>query len=172
MFGYDEVSCRKKKGLRIEWRPIQKDTQGENNIVQIVQTINKQTSDALEVFTEVSERVTAKQSMQSTSHITPVLGNPFQALDIADNEQNSSKSIPNGKWENNSTPNIKGRLWIAWNPRQYEEDLLAISQQMNEAWCILGDFNVVLYKEDRRGGNVIQDNETKEMTDFMENGDL
>jgi len=32
------------------------------------------------------------------------------------------------------------------------EDLQVISQQINEAWCILGDFNSVLCKEDRMGG--------------------
>ena len=35
------------------------------------------------------------------------------------------------------------------------EDLHNISQQMIEAWCILGDFNVVLYKEYRIGGNEV-----------------
>jgi len=43
---------------------------------------------------------------------------------------------------------------------------------MTEAWCILGDFNVVLYKEDRRGGNVIQDTEIREMAYFIEYRDL
>jgi len=32
------------------------------------------------------------------------------------------------------------------------EDLLKISQQMKEAWGIMGDFNAIIYKEDRRGG--------------------
>jgi len=31
------------------------------------------------------------------------------------------------------------------------KNLLAISQHMNDAWCIIRDSNVVLYKEDRRG---------------------
>jgi len=24
---------------------------------------------------------------------------------------------------------------------------------MTEAWCVLGDFNSILYKDDRKGGN-------------------
>ncbi|KAJ8427301.1 hypothetical protein Cgig2_002213 [Carnegiea gigantea] len=48
----------------------------------------------------------------------------------------------------------------------------AISHQMNEGWCIIGDFNAILYKDDRNGGNEIQRNETKELEDFIEQGDL
>ena len=44
------------------------------------------------------------------------------------------------------------------------EDLLKISQQMKE--------DAIIYKEDRRGGDMTQDKETKEMIDFMEIGDL
>jgi len=45
-------------------------------------------------------------------------------------------------------------------------------QQITEAWCILGDFNAVLYKEYRRGGNDIQDTEIREPADFIDYGDL
>jgi len=52
------------------------------------------------------------------------------------------------------------------------EDLLVLSQPINEAWCIIGDYNAVLCKEDRIGGNKIQGKELKELTNFMEQGDL
>jgi len=39
---------------------------------------------------------------------------------------------------------------------------------MTEAWCILGDFNSVLYKEDRMGGNKIQDQELRDFTNTFE----
>jgi len=52
------------------------------------------------------------------------------------------------------------------------EDLLDLSQQMREAWCILGDFNVILYKEDRRRGDVTQDKEIEKMSYFIEIRDL
>ena len=52
------------------------------------------------------------------------------------------------------------------------EDLLVLSQQINEAWCIIRDYNAVLYREDRIGGNEIQGTELKELTNFMEQGDL
>ncbi|KAJ8420573.1 hypothetical protein Cgig2_025920 [Carnegiea gigantea] len=56
--------------------------------------------------------------------------------------------------------------------QQMWEDLKALSQQMTDVSCILGDFNAVLHKEDRRGGNAIQDTELKEMKDLLEYGEL
>ena len=47
-------------------------------------------------------------------------------------------------------------------------DIQTLSQQMTEAWCILGDFNSVLYKEDRMGGNKIQDQELRDFTNTFE----
>ncbi|KAJ8420807.1 hypothetical protein Cgig2_019766 [Carnegiea gigantea] len=59
------------------------------------------------------------------------------------------------------------------HPRQQMwEELKALSQQMTETSCILGDFNAILHKEDRRGGNAIQDIELKEMTDLLEYSEL
>ncbi|KAJ8421324.1 hypothetical protein Cgig2_020386 [Carnegiea gigantea] len=44
------------------------------------------------------------------------------------------------------------------------ENLLAISQHMNNAWCIIGEFN--------KGGNETQGKEIKELANFMKHGDL
>ncbi|KAJ8433485.1 hypothetical protein Cgig2_004423 [Carnegiea gigantea] len=46
-------------------------------------------------------------------------------------------------------------------------DLQGFSQQMTEAWCIMGDFNSVLYKEDRMGGNEILDHELEDLNNLM-----
>ena len=45
--------------------------------------------------------------------------------------------------------------------------LLVISESMNEAQWILGDFNAVLYKEDRMGGNEVQDSDVRDFSEFM-----
>ncbi|KAJ8423455.1 hypothetical protein Cgig2_012912 [Carnegiea gigantea] len=45
------------------------------------------------------------------------------------------------------------------------EDIRELANRMNVAWCIQGDFNVVLHPEDRIGGDEIQ---TQEIQDFME----
>ena len=51
-------------------------------------------------------------------------------------------------------------------------DLQVLSQQINEAWCILGDFNSVLYKEDRIGGIKVQDHDVQHQATFLDTYDL
>jgi len=41
------------------------------------------------------------------------------------------------------------------------EGLAAIANQIEEAWCILRDFNSVLHQGERMGGTVIQATEAK-----------
>jgi len=36
------------------------------------------------------------------------------------------------------------------------DDLTHIARGMDEAWCVLGDFDVVLYPGDRMGGTEVQ----------------
>jgi len=52
------------------------------------------------------------------------------------------------------------------------EGLKELSHQVIEAWCILKEFNAVLYKEDRRGGNDVHDTKIREMEEFIKCGDL
>ncbi|KAJ8423017.1 hypothetical protein Cgig2_016783 [Carnegiea gigantea] len=47
-----------------------------------------------------------------------------------------------------------------------------IAARMNNAWCILGDSNSVLYKEDRLGGDAITDHEIKEFAACIETCEL
>jgi len=47
-------------------------------------------------------------------------------------------------------------------------DLQALSQQINETWCILGDFNSVLYKEDRMRGIEVQDHEVQHLANLLD----
>ena len=46
----------------------------------------------------------------------------------------------------------RGPLW---------DDLINIAKAMDEAWCVLGDFNAVLYLGDKMGGNEVQLHEIK-----------
>ncbi|KAJ8431896.1 hypothetical protein Cgig2_009963 [Carnegiea gigantea] len=48
------------------------------------------------------------------------------------------------------------------------QDLTAIAAHMNNAWCIIGDFNFVLYKEDRIGGEEIEDHAIKDFAECLE----
>ena len=52
----------------------------------------------------------------------------------------------------------RGPLW---------EDLIHIAQGMDEAWCVLGDFNAVLYPGDRMRGTEVQFHEIKNFSDYI-----
>ena len=57
--------------------------------------------------------------------------------------------------------------------RQPLWDALAdISIGMDEAWCVLGDFNSILYPEDRMGGTEVQDFEIKPFASCLSICDL
>ncbi|KAJ8428965.1 hypothetical protein Cgig2_003296 [Carnegiea gigantea] len=47
-------------------------------------------------------------------------------------------------------------------------DLKDISQSMEEAWCLMGDFNSVISKDDRIGGNEVQDHKLRELASLLE----
>ena len=148
------------------------------------------------------------------THKIGLIGLMETKIKVENDSRIAARVFPNWRWDNNTTPHIKGRLWIAWHPQKYDlqvmqktdqiihcyatqlstlkkffitfvygmnhayqrqpmwESLLDISHHMNEAWCIIGDFNAILYKEDRMGGNEVQSTKTKELEDFIEQGDL
>ncbi|KAJ8419728.1 LOW QUALITY PROTEIN: hypothetical protein Cgig2_019166 [Carnegiea gigantea] len=47
-------------------------------------------------------------------------------------------------------------------------DLQNIAQTMDEAWCLMGDFNTICLKEDRIGGNEVQDNDIWEIATLLD----
>ncbi|KAJ8434654.1 hypothetical protein Cgig2_034088 [Carnegiea gigantea] len=51
--------------------------------------------------------------------------------------------------------------------RELWHSLIAIAEHMDDPWCVLGDFNVVLYSGDRMGGIDIHDFEVKPSADCI-----
>ena len=47
-------------------------------------------------------------------------------------------------------------------------ELTDIAQSMTEPWCLLGDFNTILYKDDWIGGDDVSKKDIRELTQFME----
>ncbi|KAJ8419231.1 hypothetical protein Cgig2_010818 [Carnegiea gigantea] len=43
---------------------------------------------------------------------------------------------------------------------------------MDEAWCLMGDFNALRFKDDRIGGNEVQDHELRELASLLESCEL
>ncbi|KAJ8425229.1 hypothetical protein Cgig2_019118 [Carnegiea gigantea] len=130
--------------------------------------------DHIEFFNEdgvlVIKRNAAKQPLHIADQSTPESGNPFLALDLSGNQImhccvtqvfTNKKFYITFVYEMNHDQQ-RQPMW---------EDLKALSQHMTKAWCILGNFNAVLYKEDRRGSNVIHDTKLRETADFMEYGE-
>ncbi|KAJ8429362.1 LOW QUALITY PROTEIN: hypothetical protein Cgig2_033194 [Carnegiea gigantea] len=56
--------------------------------------------------------------------------------------------------------------------RDLWDDLLNIAQSMDDAWCVLGDFNTVLHMGDRIGGTEIQPHEVKSFRECLNNSEL
>jgi len=46
--------------------------------------------------------------------------------------------------------------------------LQRLSTYIQGAWCLLGDFNAILSKQDRIGGNTVSDYDIQELSNFME----
>lgn len=51
-------------------------------------------------------------------------------------------------------------------------ELKTIAARMTTAWCVLGDFNLVLYKEDRIRGNELTDHDIKDFADCSDTCEL
>jgi len=51
-------------------------------------------------------------------------------------------------------------------------DLKDIAQSMDHAWCLIGDFNALRFKEDIIGGNEVQDHELQELASLLESCQL
>ncbi|KAJ8425485.1 hypothetical protein Cgig2_023901 [Carnegiea gigantea] len=49
---------------------------------------------------------------------------------------------------------------------------LSSSQPIQEPWCIIGDFNSILYKEDRIGGGDVLLQDIKDMNEFMDSCEM
>ncbi|KAJ8438642.1 hypothetical protein Cgig2_016388 [Carnegiea gigantea] len=47
-------------------------------------------------------------------------------------------------------------------------DLMDISSSIDRAWCLMGDFNTLRFKEDRIGGNEVQDSDIRELATLLD----
>jgi len=63
-----------------------------------------------------------QEDLRSLLHMNKVgmIGLMETKIKMENDSRTAARAFPRWKWDNNSTPNIKGRLWIAWHPRQYD----------------------------------------------------
>ncbi|KAJ8435058.1 hypothetical protein Cgig2_015563 [Carnegiea gigantea] len=58
--------------------------------------------------------------------------------------------------------NHKSQRQHLWN------DLITVSHNLASAWCIIGDFNTILAKEDRIEGNEVQESDVRELNSLID----
>jgi len=63
-----------------------------------------------------------QEDLKSFLHINKVgmVGLMETKIKMENDSHITARAFPRWRWENNCTPNIKGRLWVAWQPRMYE----------------------------------------------------
>ncbi|KAJ8419236.1 hypothetical protein Cgig2_013533 [Carnegiea gigantea] len=168
MYSHLEDQCRKKQAPRKVWR-VKQACPASDPPRSIPQT----TADA-EGFTSVPSRGTARSSPW---HIGLNWPNKQEDLKIfLQLQQIGIIGLLETKIKiHNFVKTTMQHFYLTFiygdNHESPRQDLWAklehIALDMNEAWCILGDFNSVLYSGNRIGGNPIQDHEVKSFTECI-----
>ncbi|KAJ8431317.1 hypothetical protein Cgig2_032307 [Carnegiea gigantea] len=191
MFGHIDEECRKKPLPRAEWRPITRQNpppsssalaQPSTDAEGFVQTIcswnirglnwpNKQEDVRLFLQEKQIGLVGLLETKVKEDKASKIANNIFQGTYSVQILSQSVQFIHCKATQNNTMKNFfitfvyganheaqRGPLW---------EDLIHIAQEMDEAWCILGDFNAVLYPGDRIGGTEVQFHEIKNFSDCI-----
>jgi len=57
-------------------------------------------------------------------------------IKVENDSKIAARAFPRWKWENNSTLQIKGRIWIAWHPKMYELQVLHKTDQIMHCYAI------------------------------------
>ncbi|KAJ8424767.1 hypothetical protein Cgig2_017419 [Carnegiea gigantea] len=145
MFGHEEAICKKKGRLKKEWTPVPtKDSDASKSPADQVQTNSNS-------FIPVTRKIATTHQ-----HLTnaPDLVHSNSYHDGHDrigrsDEHTQAFYTYHGVWH---------------KPRT--------AKKIAMAWCILGDFNIILYKEDKLEGDAVTDQDTKELSQFMDQCEL
>ncbi|KAJ8420501.1 hypothetical protein Cgig2_019205 [Carnegiea gigantea] len=140
MLGHIEQECGKKGTTKMEWRE------------------QEQIDGFIRVQSRTSVRSISKQVFPIHSY------NGFKVLEREKDEGNQEGLSTNRKFFITFVYgfNQETNRWQMW------EDLKGIAQGINEAWCVLGDFNSVLRKEDRIGGAYVLDSEISKFAEWID----
>ncbi|KAJ8442966.1 LOW QUALITY PROTEIN: hypothetical protein Cgig2_019539 [Carnegiea gigantea] len=123
-----------------------------------------------EGFTPVNRKDCARQPVKNSNQPTLQEASRFNILEI------EYKFIHTRVTQLLSHKNFCATFVYGFNHAQQRkplwEDLETISHQMQEAWCILGDFNTILWKEDKMGGDEVEDYELQELQSCLDSYEL
>ncbi|KAJ8419300.1 hypothetical protein Cgig2_027982 [Carnegiea gigantea] len=117
MFGHEESYCKKKHSSRQEWR---QKTRYSNKKIQMS-----------------SQNLLQCQEEQQQSRPTKTK--------VENNKKVAVSTFPGWRWQNNSTPLIKGRIWVVWKPSSYNLTILKVTNQIVHCQAIQVSTNKRFY---------------------------
>ncbi|KAJ8444596.1 hypothetical protein Cgig2_013875 [Carnegiea gigantea] len=166
MMGHTEDVCKKKGVIRTEWRKIQKSStpcQPNSECTQVPQP----TADPTNQLKNVG-LVGLLETKIKSQNVNKIAGNIFRGWEWANNSSISNGRIWHATRKRFHITFISGHNHESQRQPLWEA-LHQISLSTHGAWCLLGDFNTILSKEDRYGGNHVEDHHIQELTNFMAN---
>ncbi|KAJ8440382.1 LOW QUALITY PROTEIN: hypothetical protein Cgig2_019371 [Carnegiea gigantea] len=187
MLGHTNDICKKKKEIRKEWRPI---VQGVSATQNIPSTLTQRE-------TPVRQNPLPSSSAQDQEihkeekNIQKVASNLFASWRWIHNFHLNSKGRIWLAWRPSTYQiklirmseqlihcelSINKHFYLSiiygLNHEQQREslwnDLMDISSSIDRAWCLMGDFNTLRFKEDRIGGNEVQDSDIGELATLLD----
>ncbi|KAJ8420328.1 hypothetical protein Cgig2_021614 [Carnegiea gigantea] len=149
MYGHLDEVRKKKKQVTQEWRPIHRpETQDQSG----EQVINSEPQGEEDGFTPVAKK-SADKRIPCQQPQTKYAAGTFEAL----------IGLMNRKTLRPSCIEARKPLW---------NTLIDLSGRIHDAWCVLGDFNSVLYPGDRIRGTKVQDFEVKPLSEYIASWEL
>ncbi|KAJ8419375.1 hypothetical protein Cgig2_022175 [Carnegiea gigantea] len=193
MLGHTEEVCKKKRIICTEWRQVLK----SQTPTQTSKDQSKEDKSSKEVHFDVFTTVTRGRSPKKATAIpsSPSADHPNQFNVLMEDQILELNNIgliglleTKVKRQNHgnpvSTESISWRCqtntFIAKLTRSPPVSIFILHSSMattrnfkgspygRDAWCILGDFNAVLSKDDRIGGNEVTYHDIQELSSFME----
>ncbi|KAJ8421476.1 hypothetical protein Cgig2_018422 [Carnegiea gigantea] len=142
MFGHIQENCRKKTHQKIKSRVRSQEIPQEQN-----QTPEKAKSRGEDNFQLATKHI--------IRHYVPRAARPKESATLNDLLQ---INFYNALLEEDviQEENLEEQRFPLW------EDLMGLSQTLEDPWCVLGDFNLVLHQGERIGGLDVTDGEVKD----------
>ncbi|KAJ8423883.1 hypothetical protein Cgig2_001549 [Carnegiea gigantea] len=160
MFGHEEAICKKKEGSKKEWRPIPtKDSDASKKTA----TTQQHPANAPDLVHSNSYQLLDKEpnkqvdiNIYLTANKVKLVGlfeTKFRTINV---DKVAARVVQMSTLKHFMLTRVYG-MNHEQQRRQLWVDLSTLAQNISRAWCILGDFNIILYKEDRLRGDAVTD---------------
>ncbi|KAJ8450406.1 hypothetical protein Cgig2_002091 [Carnegiea gigantea] len=158
MYGHAEETCKKKAPTQTEWRVKQPMEQGVHP--------NAPPPDPTFSSSPRHSSIESEANMpRQQAVVSPRMRNSFQLVALSDQfiHCHAMRMSTNDQFYitfvySQNQVHLRHQLW---------EDLASL-QPGHVPWCIIGDFNAIIYKDDSVGGGDVLTSDLKYMRDFMD----